>query len=149
MYPKVSTVGLDPHGRCRTPMYADRTSAGASRTPRMGSGPLCVGSGPLSTGSRDSRTKNTQALINQVGVQSRHVSGPYRVRFCSPLRRRPDAASWPTTRDISQRAFIVDKAHRLSIPLAGDVPPRHLMSHVHSTGRRCAASAFNVPCPLR
>jgi hypothetical protein len=29
------------------------------------------------------------------------------------------------------------------------VPPRQLMSPVHSTGRRCAASAFNVPCPLR
>jgi hypothetical protein len=54
------------------------------------------------------------------------VSGPYRVRFCSPLRRRPDAATWPTARDVSQRvepnvrplgrvssAFIVDKARRL------------------------------------
>jgi hypothetical protein len=90
------------------------------------------------------------------------VSGPYSVRFSSPLRRRPDAATWPTACDVSQRAepderplgrvasaFIVDKARRLSIPLAGDVPPRHLMSPVHSTGRRCAASAFNVPCPLR
>jgi hypothetical protein len=90
------------------------------------------------------------------------VSGPYHVRLCSPLRRRPDAATWPTTRDVSQRAepyvrplghaapaFIADKAHCLSIPLTGDVSPRHLMSPVHSTGRRCAASAFNVPCPLR
>jgi hypothetical protein len=89
------------------------------------------------------------------------VSGPYRVRFSSPLRRTPDAATWPTARDVSQQAepdvrplgraasaFIVDKARRLSIPLAGDVLPRHLMSTVHSTGRRCAASAFNVPCPL-
>jgi hypothetical protein len=62
------------------------------------------------------------------------VSEPYRVRLCSPLRRRPDAATWPTTRDVSQRAgpdvrslgrapsaFIADKACRLSIPLAGDV----------------------------
>jgi hypothetical protein len=98
----------------------------------------------------------------QAGIQSRHVSGPYRVRFCSPLKRRPDAATWPTARDVSQRvepdvrplgraasAFIADKARHLSISLAGDVPPRHLMSHVHSTGRRCAASAFNVPYPLR
>jgi hypothetical protein len=98
---------------------------------------------------------------DQAGVLSRHVSGPYRVRFCSSLRRRPDAATWPTARDVSQRvepdvrplgraayAFIADKARRLSIPLAGDVPPQHLMSHVHSTCRRCAASAFNVPCPL-
>jgi hypothetical protein len=98
----------------------------------------------------------------QAGVWSRHVSGPYRVRICSPLRRRPDAVTWPIARDVSQRtepdirslgravaAFIADKARRLSIPLAGDVSPRHLMSPIHSTGRRCVASAFNVPCPLR
>jgi hypothetical protein len=90
------------------------------------------------------------------------VSGPYCVRFCSPLRRSPDAATWPTARDVSQRAehdvrplgrttsaFIADKVCHLSIPLAGDVLPRHLMSHVHSTDGRCAASAFNVPRPLR
>jgi hypothetical protein len=90
------------------------------------------------------------------------VSGRYRVHFCSPLRRRPDAAMWPTAHDVSQRAepdvrplgrvasaFIADKARRLSIPLAGDVPPRHLMGPVCSTGTRCTASAFNVPCPLR
>jgi hypothetical protein len=63
----------------------------------------------------------------QVGVWSRHVSGPCRIRFHSPLRWRPDAATWPAARDISQRvepdvrplgrassAFIVDKARRLS-----------------------------------
>jgi hypothetical protein len=90
------------------------------------------------------------------------MSGPYRVRFYSPLRRRPDAATWPTAHDVSHRAepdvrtlgraasaFIADKTRRLSIPLAGDVPPWHLMSPVHSTGRRCAALAFNVPYPLR
>jgi hypothetical protein len=83
------------------------------------------------------------------------------VCFCSPLRRRLDAATWPAARDVSQRAepdirplgrvasaFIADKARRLSIPLAGDVPPHHLMSPVDSTDGRCAASAFNVPCPL-
>jgi hypothetical protein len=101
--------------------------------------------------------------LNQghAGVRNRHVSGPYRIRFRSPPRRRPDAATWPTARDVSQRAepdirplghaasaFIVDKARRLSIPLTGDVPPRHLMSPVHSTGRRCAASAFNETCPF-
>jgi hypothetical protein len=86
------------------------------------------------------------------------VSGSYRVRFRSPLRRRPDAAACPTARDVSRRAepdvrllghassaFIADKTHRL----AGDVLPPHLMSHVHSIGGRCAASAFNAPCPLR
>jgi hypothetical protein len=40
----------------------------------------------------------------QAGVRSRHVSGPYHVRFCSPLRRRPDATTWPTAHDVSQRA---------------------------------------------
>jgi hypothetical protein len=87
---------------------------------------------------------------------------PYRIRFCSPPRRRLDAAAWPTTRDVSQRAepdvrslgcaasaFIEDKAHRLSIPLAGDVLPLHLLSPVHSTGRQCAASAFNETSPFR
>jgi hypothetical protein len=90
------------------------------------------------------------------------VSEPYRIRFCSPPRRRPDAAAWPTTRDGRQRAepdvrprdcaasaFIADKARRLSIPLAGNVSPQHLMIPVHFTGRRYAASAFIEPCPFR
>jgi hypothetical protein len=71
------------------------------------------------------------------------VSGPYHVRLCSPLRRSPDAATWPTARDVSQwaepdvrplghaaSAFIADKVRRLSIPLAGDVPHQHLLSPV-------------------
>jgi hypothetical protein len=81
------------------------------------------------------------------------VSGPYRVHFRSPLRRSPDAAAWPTARDVSQRAepdvrplgrvssaFIADEARRLSnwqamcrlsikcvlsTPLTSDVPPQH------------------------
>jgi hypothetical protein len=87
------------------------------------------------------------------------VSGPYRVRFCSPLRRRPDAAMWPTAHNVSQRvepnvrplgrvaaAFIADKARRLSILLAGDVPPQHLMCPVHSAdGRRSGHPAGSVP----
>jgi hypothetical protein len=32
------------------------------------------------------------------------VSGPYHVRFSSPPRRRPDAATWPTARHVSQQA---------------------------------------------
>jgi hypothetical protein len=40
----------------------------------------------------------------QAGVQSHHVSRPYPVHFCSPLKRRPDAATWPTAHDVSQRA---------------------------------------------
>jgi hypothetical protein len=91
------------------------------------------------------------------------------MRYCSPPRRRPDAATWPTARDVSQRvepdvmplgyvalAFI-DKECRLSIPLTGDVPPQHLMKLVHSTSgvpvhstdRRCAASALNETGPFR
>jgi hypothetical protein len=68
------------------------------------------------------------------------VSGPYLERSHSPLRRRPDAATWPTARDVSQwvepdvrplgravSAFIVEKTRRLSIPLTGDVPLQPLM----------------------
>jgi hypothetical protein len=98
---------------------------------------------------------------DQAGVRSRHVSGSCRVRFCSPLRRRPDAATWPTARDISlwaepdvrplgraASALIADKPRRLSTP-----PDRRCVAsafnepcpfHWHG----CAASAFNVPCPL-
>jgi hypothetical protein len=73
------------------------------------------------------------------------VSGPYRVRFYPPLRRRPNAATWHAAREVSQRAepdvrplgraastFIADRACCLSILLAGDVH----------------ASAFNEPCLL-
>jgi hypothetical protein len=90
------------------------------------------------------------------------MSGPYCIRFCSPLRRSPDDATWHGARDVSQRvepdvrplgcaayAFIADKARRLSIPLAGGVPPRHLLSPIHSTCRRCVASTFNETCPFR
>jgi hypothetical protein len=160
---KVSTVGPNPHGKVLDPCIyrsdlrvRSRTSKGVNRTP------LC---GVRATHSRVPGfwDKEYPGLNqDQTEVQSRHVSGPYRVCFCSPLRRRPDAATWPTARDVSQRAepnvrplghaasaFIADKVRRLSIPLAGDVPPRHLMSPIHSTGRRCAASAFNETCPLR
>jgi hypothetical protein len=90
------------------------------------------------------------------------VSGLYRIHFSSPLRRSPDAATWHGTRDVSQRtepdvrplgcavsAFIADKACCLSIPLTDDVPPQYLMSPVHSTSRRCAASVFIEACPFR
>jgi hypothetical protein len=170
IYSKVSTVGPDPHGRLSDPCIhkpdlraRSRTSTGTNRTPGTGPRPLCEGSGPLTAGSQDSGTKSTRTLFKtRRGVRSRHVSRPCRVRFCPPRRRRPDAATWLTACDVSQRpepdvrplgrtgsAFIADRPRRLSTPLAGDVPPQHLMSHVHSTGRRCAASAFNMPCPLR
>jgi hypothetical protein len=105
----------------------------ANRTPRMGSGPLCVGSGPLTTGSWDSRTEYTQALGKaQAGVRCQHVSGPYRIHFCSPPRRRPDAATWPTARDVRQRT-------KPGVSLWA-TPPLHLLwirrAPVHSSGRR-------------
>jgi hypothetical protein len=66
----------------------------------------------------------------------------------SPLRRRPAAAAWLVARDVSQRAgpdvrplgrmvsaFIAERTRRLSTLLTGDVPPQHLMCHVHSAGR--------------
>ena len=110
--PKVSAVGPDPYGKVSDPYISrpdlragSRTPAGTDRTPRTGPGPLCVGSGPPSSGSRDSGTKNTQVLIKaRRGVRCRHVSGPYHVHICSPPRRRPDAAAWPTAHDVSQRA---------------------------------------------
>jgi hypothetical protein len=71
------------------------------------------------------------------------------VRLRSPLRRRPDAATWLVARDISQRpepdvrplghavsAFIAERTRRLSTLLTGDVPPQYLIHPVHSTGRR-------------
>jgi hypothetical protein len=68
----------------------------------------------------------------------------------SPLRRRPDAATWLVARDISQRAepdvrplgravsaFIAERTRRLSTLLTVNVPSQHLMCPVHSTGRQC------------
>jgi hypothetical protein len=81
----------------------------------------------------------------------RHVSKPSLVRTCphNVARRRSGAAKRPTVRDVSLRdgpdvrplghaalAFIVEKTRRLTTPLTGDVPLRHLMCPVHSIGRR-------------
>jgi hypothetical protein len=78
---------------------------------------------------------------------------------------------WPTARDVSQRAepdirplgraFIAEEARRLSswqvmcrlsikyalsTPLTSDVPPQHLMCHVHSAdGQRPGHPAGGVP----
>jgi hypothetical protein len=155
-------------GGCWTPVYTTRASRYGLGPPREQIGPP-DGVQTLLCGVRAAHSRvlgfwdKEYPGLNQgqAGVRSRHVSGPYRVRFCSPPRRRPDAATWPTASDVSQRAkpdvrplgcttfaFIADKAHRLSIPLAGDVPPLHLLSPVHSTDRRCAASAFIKACPF-
>jgi hypothetical protein len=97
----------------------------------------------------------------QVRVQYWHVPRLYPVCFHSPLRRRPDAATWTIARDVSQRAepdvrplghaasaFTVEKTRRLSIPLTDDVPPQHLMCPVHSAGRRRACPLHcQIVCP--
>jgi hypothetical protein len=85
----------------------------------------------------------------RTGVQRRHLSGLCPVRFRSPFRRGPDAATWPIARDVSQRAkpdvrllghaistFIAEKTCRLSALLTGDVPSRHLVCPVHFVGRQ-------------
>jgi hypothetical protein len=58
------------------------------------------------------------------------------LRMRSPIRRRPDTATWFVARDISQRtesdvrpldhadsAFIAERTCRMSALLTGDVPP--------------------------
>jgi hypothetical protein len=118
-YSKASPVSTDPHGKVPDPcIYGpslqvwSRTSTCANQTPRMGSGPPYMGSRLPTVGPRDSRTEHTRALIRtQAGVRCRHVSrpdlvasGPYHIHSCSPPRQRPDAATWPTARGVSQRA---------------------------------------------
>jgi hypothetical protein len=62
------------------------------------------------------------------------------VRLRSPLRRRPNAATWLVARDVSQRAepdirplgravsaFIAERTRRMSTLLTGDVLPQHLL----------------------
>jgi hypothetical protein len=138
-YPSVWGLGRPQWG----PKVQDRTYTGFGQDPS---------GGPVPT---------------RVQAQSSTDLSAYAPR--SPPRRRPDAAMWPTARDISQRvepdirppgyvapAFIADKARCLPTSLTGDVPPQHLMSPihsaggvpVHSTGRRCAASVFNETYPF-
>jgi hypothetical protein len=121
IYSKVATVGPDPHGKVSDPwMHSPdlrarfKTSTSTNQTPGTGPGPL-------------RRGPSYSKYQGQAGVRCSHVSGPYRERSHSPLRRRPDAAMWPTTRDVNQRAepdvrplgrvtsaFIAEQAHRLS-----------------------------------
>jgi hypothetical protein len=118
IYSKASTVSPDPIGKCRTTVYTVQASKFGPWPPRMRTGPLewdpdpSMESGPPTVGSQGSRTEHTRALIRtQAGLQSRHVSrpdlvrsGPYHIHSCSPPRQRPDAATWPTARGVSQRA---------------------------------------------
>jgi hypothetical protein len=85
--------------------------------------------------------------------------GPVRLGHCSPHGWRPNAATWPTARDVSRRAdldvrppgyaastFIADKARRLSVLLTGEVPSQHLMSTVYSAGRDVPPQ--HLMCPI-
>jgi hypothetical protein len=141
IYPRISTVGLDPHGKVSDACVYGPGLRVRSRTSTSVPGPLGRAPGPSPLGTVRAthskvprfRGKGYPGLDQgHAGVRSRHVSGPYRVRFRSPLRRRPDAAMRPTACDVSQRAepdvrplghvvsaFITDKTRRLT----GDVPP--------------------------
>jgi hypothetical protein len=137
-------VGLEPHGKVSDPCVYGHDPRVRSRTATSVPGPVGRAPGPPLGRVRATRSKVPGFWRKgypgidqgQAGVRSRHVSGPCRVCFCSPLRRRPDAATRPTSRDVSQRvepdvrplghaisAFIADKTRRLT----GDVPPQHLM----------------------
>jgi hypothetical protein len=82
-------VGLDPMGKCRTPVHVGWTSGARSRTPAsaartFGSGPrpLCVGSRLPTAGSLDSGAGNTQALL-RLGSGADMCPGP---AWCGPVR---------------------------------------------------------------
>jgi hypothetical protein len=105
IYSRVSTVGPDPHGKVSDPCtygpdlrVRSRISTGVNRTPLCGV--RATHSKVLGFWDKEYPGLNQ----GQARVRSRHVSGPYRVRFFSPLKRKPDAATWPTARDVSQRA---------------------------------------------
>jgi hypothetical protein len=147
---KVSTVGSGPQHIRTEPPARVQDLRGYRPDPRDGSRTsLCRVRDTLSRvpGFWDKEYPGLNQ--GQAGVGGRHVSGPYHVHFRSPLRRRPNAATWHIVCDVSQRAepdvrplgravsaFIAEKTRRLTIPLTGDVPSQHLMCLVHSAGRR-------------
>jgi hypothetical protein len=59
IYSKVSTLGLDPHEKCWTPGYTDRTSGRGSGPPQVQTRPLGQVPGLLTVRSRDFKAKNT------------------------------------------------------------------------------------------
>jgi hypothetical protein len=167
-YSWASVVSPDPHGSL--PKFADRTPRGGPRPPRVRTGPPRWEPDPFARGPGRSRRglgapgqKVLKALVkDQAGVRRWHVSRPHHVRLSFPPRQRPNAATWPSTHDVSQRAepdirtmcrgpcrashatisvFNVEDARHLT----GNMPSQHLISPVHSAGRRCDYSAFNAP----
>jgi hypothetical protein len=176
--PQDINSGSGPHGKvsnpctCRPDLRArSRTPTSVTQTPGTGPRPLCVGSELPIAGSRDSGTENTQALLMQGSGADTCLGlawcGPVRITLLLPAQAETRCCHVACTRDVSQRAepdvrplgcvapaFITDKARRLT----SDVLPRHLMrpAHsvvrrqpIHSTGKQCAASAFNETCPCR
>jgi hypothetical protein len=90
------------------------------------------------------------------------VSRLYPECLRSPLGRGSNAATWLIVRDVGQQAehdvralgraasaFIAERTRRLSTLLTGDVPPRHLLRPVHSTGRATLQTESRSTCPVR
>jgi hypothetical protein len=161
---RVSTVGPDPHGEVPDPCtyrpdlrVRSRISTGVPGHLERAPNPPCAGSGPSTARPQDRTCTSLGQDLGRGPVTTR--CGPIRLRHCSPPGRRPNAATRPTACDVSRRAepdvrppgyaapaFIADKARRLSVPLTGDVPPQHLMSLVHSTGRD--VPPWHLMCPV-
>jgi hypothetical protein len=133
-----------------------RTLVRTTRTPEYGLGLPSSVPGPLD-GVRipSSKGRTTHNEVPGQGIPwSKQGSGTGTcpgliLHLRSPLRRRPDAATWFVARDVSQRAepdarplgravsaFIAERTRRLSTLLTDDVPLQHLMRPVHSAGRR-------------
>jgi hypothetical protein len=112
IYSKVAMVGPDPHKEVPDPwMHTPdlrarfKTSTGTNQTPGTGPGPLRRGPDRPRQGPGIPRQEILKPwLRTRARVRCWHVSGSQPVRFCSPPRRRPDAATWPTARDVGQRA---------------------------------------------
>jgi hypothetical protein len=156
-------------GKCQTPVRTGRTSERGPEPSRVCPDPWggprtpCARSVPCTTRSKDRTCIGPWAGPSWGSGDNTCPDlvwcRPVRLRHCSPPGRRPDAATWPTTCDVSRRAepdvrppgytaptFIANKACRLSAPLTGDVPPQHLMSLVHSAGRD--VSPRHLMCPI-
>jgi hypothetical protein len=84
-------------GKCRTPAHPNQTSGrvqdlrGYRPDPRDGSRTSLCRVRAILSGVPGFWDKEYSGLNQgQALVRSRHVSGPYHVHFCFPLRRRPE-----------------------------------------------------------
>jgi hypothetical protein len=143
-------------GEHRTPGYTVRTSKVGPGPPRVQARPLewdpdpHMGFGPPTMRSQGSTTEHTQAWNKaQAGVRCQHVSrpGPVCIHSCSPLRWRPDVATWTTAHDVSQQmepgvrplgytapAFIADKTS--ACPFQWQTACSSLLARYQGNGRR-------------